>query len=202
MAPGTFDTIVTPWFIDLVPTDLRDFMSAMHRLLKPGGRWLNLGPLRYSPSVPVGRRFTREEVFDLAGRAGFTMGKWHVESMPYLVSKLSERGKVEWVLASAATKVDVPAERRDPAGGPPSWLLFRHLPIPTFAGQSLVSTDVPFARLLLSAIDGHRTLDDLTAIVAARASRSDVSTAQIREAVRQCLAGIHPDCRYNSTADS
>ena len=101
---GTFDTVVTPWFIDLIPRDLREFIDTLSRFLKPGGRWVSLGPLRYLPSMPVARRFTREEVFDLAERAGFRMGKWQGESMPYLVSKLNGRGKIEWVLAFAATK--------------------------------------------------------------------------------------------------
>ena len=200
-APGSFDTIVTPWFIDLVPKDLRDFMSVMHRLLKPGGQWLNLGPLRYTPAVPFGRRYTREELFDLAARGGFNVGKWQTHSVPYLVSKLSQRGKVEWVLAFAATKAEVPPAARDARDGPPAWLLFRHLPIPMFPGQSLVATDVPLVQLLASAIDGLRTLDDLTELVAARANRPDVSTAHIREAVRQCVAELHPDCRYNPTPD-
>jgi ubiquinone/menaquinone biosynthesis C-methylase UbiE len=101
---AAFDTVVTPWFIDLVPPDLEQFVPVLARLVKPGGRWVNLEPLRCTPATPVGRRYTREEVFDLAGRAGFRMGKWQAESMPHLVSKLSRRGKVAWVLAFAATR--------------------------------------------------------------------------------------------------
>jgi SAM-dependent methyltransferase len=101
---GVFDTIVTPWFIDLVPPDLRDFISTTSQALRPGGRWVSIGPLRYMSNMPVARRFTREEVFDLAERAGFRVGKWKAESMPYLVSKLSGRGKIEWVLAFVATR--------------------------------------------------------------------------------------------------
>src|SRR5262249_35033976 len=71
-----FDTIVTPWFIDVVPSDLRDVISTVHRLLKPGGRWINVGPLIYRPAVPVAHRFSREELFDLAMRAGFRIDGW------------------------------------------------------------------------------------------------------------------------------
>src|SRR5205814_945401 len=71
VASETFDTVVTPWFIDLIRSDLRNFMSEVYRLLKPNGRWISLGPLRYRPEIPITRRFTREEVFDLATRAGF-----------------------------------------------------------------------------------------------------------------------------------
>lgn len=194
-ASGVFDTVVTPWFIDLIPTDLRDFTSTVHRLLKPGGRWLNLGPLHYRPSLPVELRFSREEVFDLAERAGFRMGRWQTDSMPYLVSKLNGRGKVEWVLAFAATKLDASSSDRGSNDGPPSWLLFRHLPIPTFAGQSLFVAKAPLIQMVVSAIDGQRTLDDLALMVAAHARQSDLSMNAIRGAVRRCIAEIHPACR-------
>ena len=54
-------------------------------------------------AMPVSRRFTREELFALAEQAGFRIERWQAESMPYLVSALSGRGRIEWVLAFAAT---------------------------------------------------------------------------------------------------
>ena len=192
--PETFDTVVTPWFIDLIPADLRDFISTVHRLLKPGGRWLNLGPLRYTPDIPAARRFTREEVFDLAARAGFRIGTWHSDSVPYLVSRHNGRGKVEWVMAFAATKLAAPSSPRR-AEGPPDWLIFRHLPIPTFPGQSLFPAVDPLTQLVISAIDGQRTLDDVALLAASRVKQLGLWVSQIREAVRQCLAEAHPQCR-------
>lgn len=192
--PAAFDTVVTPWFIDVIPADLRDVISTVHRLLKPEGRWVALGPLRYTPQVPISRRFAREEVFDLAGRAGFRIGFWKSESVPSLVSKQNGRGKIEWVMTFAATKCDVPAAGTG-GDGPTPWLLFRHVPVPTFAGQSLIWTEDPLATLVLSAIDGQRTLDDLALLVARRIKQAGPSRSQIREAVRRCLADVHPACR-------
>jgi hypothetical protein len=103
-ADGSFDTIVTPWFIDQVPLDLQIFLTTtLRRLLVPGGRWVNQGPLIYRPeATPLTQRFSLEEVFDLAEAAGFRMGTWSGESRPYLVSPLTGRGKVEWVLSFEA----------------------------------------------------------------------------------------------------
>jgi SAM-dependent methyltransferase len=103
---GTFDTIVTPWFIDRVPPVLEDFLAVLHRLLRPGGRWINQGPLLYAESTPLARRFCREEIFDLAGRAGFRIGGSSAESGPYLVSPLSGRGKLERTLTFEAARVE------------------------------------------------------------------------------------------------
>jgi SAM-dependent methyltransferase len=192
---GVFDTVITPWFIDVVPTDLGDAIGTAHRLLKPGGRWVNVGALGYTPDVPVSRRYTREELFDLTERAGFQIGRWAAESMPSLVSKHTGRGKVEWVLTFAARKTDADAARRD-TGGPPAWLLFRHLPIPVFPGQSMLYTPDPLARFVADAIDGSRSLDDLVRLVAVRMESSPLSRNQIREAVRRCLAEVHPACGH------
>jgi len=99
---GVFDTVVTPWFIDRVPTDLAAFLSRIARLVRPGGRWINHGPLLYPPETPASRRFAREEIFELARRAGFRVGEWSQASRPYLVSPLTGSGKVEHVLTFVA----------------------------------------------------------------------------------------------------
>jgi SAM-dependent methyltransferase len=99
---ATFDTIVTPWFIDRVPPDLGAFLHKLRRLLRPGGRWLNQGPLLYPPETPLARRYSRDEVFDLAARAGFNVTRWQSASRPYLVSPLTGAGKIEQVLSFEA----------------------------------------------------------------------------------------------------
>jgi SAM-dependent methyltransferase/uncharacterized protein YbaR (Trm112 family) len=189
-APESFDTVVTPWFIDVVPPDLRNFISEVHRLLRPGGRWLNLGPLRYRADIPVTRRFTREELFDLAGRAGFHIEKAQAEAMPYLVSKLNGRGKVEWVLSFSASKLEAPAATA--MEGPPPWLLFPHIPVPLFEGLTTFQTDDPAEQIVAAAIDGKNTLDDIASILASSAGETRLSIDQFREIVRRCLLVIHP----------
>lgn len=42
----TFDCIVTCFFIDAAPNVLA-YIEAFERILKPGGKWINLGPLTY-----------------------------------------------------------------------------------------------------------------------------------------------------------
>ncbi len=101
---GTFDTIITPWFIDRVPTELGSFLATVHRLLARGGRWLNQGPLLYPEETPLARRFSRQEIFDLAAHAGFHVGQWSLESQPYLVSPVTGRGKIESVLTFEAAR--------------------------------------------------------------------------------------------------
>jgi SAM-dependent methyltransferase len=108
-ATGTFDTLVTPWFIDQVPPDLPAFLATANRMLRPGGRWINHGPLVYPPDTPLARRFSAEEVFELAARAGFALGRTSQASHPHLVSPLTGRGRVESVLTFVASKVGEPS---------------------------------------------------------------------------------------------
>jgi SAM-dependent methyltransferase len=93
----TFDTVVTPWFVDQVPGDLLAFFERIRRLLVPGGCWLNTGPLLYPPDAPLSRRYSREEIFELAERAGFRIAEHASESRPHLESPLTGRGKIEWI---------------------------------------------------------------------------------------------------------
>ena len=196
--PGVFDTVLTPWFIDQGPEDVRDLISTLHRLLKPGGRWVNLGPLTYDLDTPVSRRYAREELFDLAERAGFRVGRSKSTTVPYLISRLSGRGKVEWLLAFSATRLEAPEEGTHSDDGPPPWLIFRHLPVPTFEGQTLFWSEASMIRMVVSSIDGRRTLDDIARLVAERADQPDISMSQVRTAVRQCLQVVHPACAHNT----
>lgn len=104
-AEGAFDTIVTPWFIDQVPSDLDGLIRSLHRLLAPRGRWINHGPLLYRPeALPVARWYAREEIFNLASAAGFRIGAWERATLPHLLSPLSGRGVLENVLTFEASR--------------------------------------------------------------------------------------------------
>jgi SAM-dependent methyltransferase len=101
-ADASFDSVLTPWFIDQVPRDLRALVGVIAQLLRPGGLWLNHGPLIYPEQVPFERRYARAELFELAQGCGLEPGPHRVASLPYLVSPLTRRGKHEAVLSFLA----------------------------------------------------------------------------------------------------
>jgi hypothetical protein len=105
LADQTFDTIVTPWFIDQVPTDLAALLRKLHALLVPGGRWINQGPLIYPPdALPIARWYTRQEVFGLAQAIGFRITTWEAASVPHFVTPFTGRGLIENVLTFEAVR--------------------------------------------------------------------------------------------------
>lgn len=104
-ADASFDTVVTPWFIDQVPRDLPALLGELARVLRPGGLWLNQGPLIYPEQVPFERRYSADELTELAASAGFEPLGSSRASLPYLVSPLTGHGKVEAVLTSLAARI-------------------------------------------------------------------------------------------------
>jgi SAM-dependent methyltransferase/uncharacterized protein YbaR (Trm112 family) len=102
----SFDTVVTPWFVDQVPTDLEGLVRRLHDLLVPGGRWINHGPLIYRPdALPIARWYSRQEIFDLGRAVGFHIDGWECASQPHFVSPLTGRGLLENVLTFQASCV-------------------------------------------------------------------------------------------------
>ncbi len=193
-APDTFDTVVTPWFMDRIPPDLRDFLGVVEMVVKPGGRWVNYGPLLYPPELPLDRRFAREEVFDLAERAGFRIAEWSTATGPHLLSPYHGRGRVEWVLTFVAVKRDADVVEHD-ARLPPSWLVLPYLPVPSFEGQSVFVHPEPLVQAVLSAIDGELSVNELTQTIIGQIAQPNVDARVVRDNVRRALAMAHPACR-------
>ena len=57
--PGSLDAVVTSWFIDVARADLRTTAAVINRVLRPGGLWVNLGPLRFHSELPAPTRSKR-----------------------------------------------------------------------------------------------------------------------------------------------
>ena len=69
-ARGAFDTVVTPWLVDILDDDLAAFAARVHHWLRPGGRWVNTGSLFFQHADPA-RCYSTEEVLDIVRDAGF-----------------------------------------------------------------------------------------------------------------------------------
>lgn len=82
---------------------------------------------------------------------------------------------MEWVLKFSATKLETPSDGESSEDSLPPWLIFRHLPIPTFPGQSLFWSETPVFQMVVSSIDGRRTLDVVVQLVSEGARRSELS---------------------------
>ena len=68
-ADGAFDTVVTPWFIDIVGEPFARVAARVNLLLKPGGRWINSGSLAFSRAAHADR-IGLDEALELLPRRG------------------------------------------------------------------------------------------------------------------------------------
>lgn len=157
-----FDLIVTPWFIDINGEDVRDFLGLLDHLLKPGGLWINSGPLLYGPNTPIEQKYGANEIRSLVKTAGFTIESDQSYSTPYLYSPNSSRYRVEQIWLYSARKENDQLER----GGNEkySWVLLPHLPIPAHIKcPSSASREV---HSVFAFIDGRLSVNDISLKIA------------------------------------
>lgn len=66
--PGYFDAVVTHFFIDTA-RNLMSYLDTIHKLIPPGGYWVNFGPLLYGTGPFV--QLSLEEIVVVAEAMGF-----------------------------------------------------------------------------------------------------------------------------------
>ncbi len=185
-AAGSRDTVLTCWFIDANGRDLRETAAAINRVLRPGGIWLNVGPLRFKQSL--GTTYTIEEVWDLAVEAGFELLTRSRDDLPYFDSPASGSRRIETVFSFAARKVGVAAHPA-PESDEPSWITHPAQPIPLTEQLVDFGRKSVFAGSVISLIDGRRSLDDV-AVEMGRLWGFD--TPRIRDQLRAFFATLPP----------
>jgi hypothetical protein len=158
LAPGYLDTVITPWFIDAVPADIRETAAAVNRALRPGGHWLNFGPLRFKGTVA--QRYTIEEVEEAVTTSAFELGLRFQEDVPYFYSPHSGAHRTERVFAFAAKKM---GEARVALSRPlfESWVSDPQRPIPALPSLIALKRSSVFTAGIASMVDGRRSITDI-----------------------------------------
>jgi len=94
---AAFDAVATLFFIDTA-RNLVDYLETIARVLKPGGVWINLGPLLYGTAPLV--ELSLDEVLAVAARLGFEFlpvdAKWGEDTF---AADARWRGRVRGKLA-------------------------------------------------------------------------------------------------------
>lgn len=162
--PGSFDTVVTPWIIDIIPQDLPDFLPEINRLLPMDGIWLNTGSLAFLHEDPQ-RRYTEVEVFEIAEQSGFEIVAVDRRTVSYLQSPHSAHGRTERITSFIARKT-ADVECRPWAGALPIWLTDITRPVPGSDELVVESSSYLLAAQVLAAVDGKRSIHSIAAMVA------------------------------------
>ncbi|WKX97435.1 hypothetical protein Q1695_013243 [Nippostrongylus brasiliensis] len=86
-----FDCVVTAWFIDTAK-NIIDYIETIYRILKPGGLWVNVGPLTYHYEDMVDEmsiELPYEDVMRIVRLTGFQIEKEERIISYYTINRLS-----------------------------------------------------------------------------------------------------------------
>lgn len=191
---GTFDTVVTPWLIDILPERFDALCARVNSLLRDGGRWLNFGSLSFHDPEPT-LRYGLDECCAALDENGFGDLEVEEREIPYLSSPASRHARREQVVSWSARK------RREIKKVPrhhalPEWLVRGTDAVPlgdSFRSQAAATRVHAF---LMSLIDGRRSIKDMARLVV----EQRLMTAEEAEpAIRSFLIKMHDDASRATT---
>jgi hypothetical protein len=184
--PGSFDTVLTPWLIDIVPDELSECVRAANRLLGIGGIWINTGSLAFFHRNEAWR-YSQEEVLDIVKANGFEILDVQRSAVPYLQSPASGYGRIERVLSFSARKL---ADAQAPATRPalPEWLLESGGSVPDLDEFAVASASHWLQAQVLAAVNGHRTIDQIAFLLA---KQHGFQRSEAAAAVRRILLDLY-----------
>lgn len=186
-SPESFDTIVTPWFVDQVPSNLATLLPTLRRLLRPGGSYLQHGPFVYKPErTKPAHRYTADEFVQLLRQSGFEIGKATYEPMSYLGSPVSTQSRTEYVLTLFARRPSGSdrALKSEPSPDP-IWLADEELEVPAFVLSPSFVVPHAVVRRALELVDGTRSMRAIAERLVLEDQLADDGNAVA--AVRACL---------------
>jgi SAM-dependent methyltransferase len=161
-AEGAFDTVITPWFVDIIGEPLARVAARVNRLLKPGGRWINFGSLAFARAA-FADRVSLEEALEILPAMGFADPVSRENTIPYMRSPASrharEENTVTWVAGKVAT-VDAPRTRVLP-----EWLSNPDKPVPRTPAIEMQAISSRVHAFLLALINGERTMRDMARVL-------------------------------------
>ncbi|MDJ0813019.1 MAG: methyltransferase domain-containing protein [Woeseiaceae bacterium] len=192
-AAGSFDTVVTPWLIDIISEDLPVLAARINALLKPEGRWVNFGSLAFATPERA-RRYSPEETKAIIAESGFSDPYVSEATIPYMCSPASRHGRQERVFSFSAYKernTDAPARHR----ALPDWIVTGKEPVPlspAFRSQAMTTQIYSF---MMSLIDGKRTIQDMAVVLE---KQQLMTRAEAEPAIRAFLTKMYDDAQKQS----
>jgi uncharacterized protein YbaR (Trm112 family) len=189
-AKESFDTVITPWLIDILPAPFAEFAARVNMLLAPGGRWINFGSLSFHSADPA-RWLSREECAEVIAASGFRAPEVAEATIPYMCSPASRHGRRERVLSWAAAKARN-AKRTPRHEALPDWLVRGKDPVPLLDSFRAQATATRIHAFIMSLIDGRRSVGDMAQVLE---QQNLMTRAEAEPAIRSFLIKMYEDSR-------
>ncbi len=183
---NSFDTVMTPWLIDIIPQNLRDYIPRINASIPVGGAWINTGSLAFSHKQ-ASWCYSEEEVVELIEKSGFEIISSKRSTIDYMHSPLSAHGRMETVFSFYAKKIKnvVVPPKYDYL---PKWIKSTSTPIPKQYEQEIESSQHLLQAQVLGAIDGERSIEHIGDLLA---KQYNLPIAEARHAVRRILVDFY-----------
>jgi hypothetical protein len=193
-ARGSFDTVVTPWLVDILPERFEVMCARLNTLLAPGGRWLNFGSLSFH--VPdATSRLSVEECAAVIEENGFAAPRVSETEIPYLCSPASRHGRRERVVSWRADKAeDIKKVPRHEAL--PDWLVRGADPVPLLEPFRVQAVSTRVHAFIMGLIDGRRTLKDIAKVLVEQRLMNE---HEAEPAIRSFLIKMYEDSRRGTS---
>jgi uncharacterized protein YbaR (Trm112 family) len=190
---GSFDTVVTPWLIDIISEDLPVLAARINNLLNDNGRWVNFGSLAFA-SPERARCYSPEETKAIIAENGFSDPYVSQATIPYMSSPASRHGRQERVFSFSAYKergVEMP-ERHTAL---PDWIVTGKEPVPltpSFRQQAMTTQIYSF---IMSLIDGKRSIQDMSIVLE---NQKLMTKEEAEPAIRSFMTKMYDDSKRQS----
>jgi len=192
-ADGSFDTVITPWLIDIVNEDLATQAARINALLKPGGRWINFGSLSFEHPNRA-RRYSLEETLAIVEQHGFSDVEVHEDTIPYMCSPASRHGRQETTCTFAAIKTSK-VKKPERHKALPDWIVTGKEPVPLLKSFQSQAMSTQIHAYIMSLINGKRTISDMAEIMQ---QQKLMTQEEAVPALRNFLIRMHDDSQRNS----
>ena len=190
---ASFDTVVTPWLIDIISEDLPELSARINNLLKDNGRWVNFGSLAFA-SPERARCYSPEETKAIVAENGFSDPYVSQATIPYMSSPASRHGRQERVFSFSAYKergVTKPARYL----ALPDWIVTAKEPVPltpSFRQQAMTTQVYSF---IMSLIDGKRSIKDMAVVLE---NQKLMTKEEAEPAIRSFMTKMYDDSNRQS----
>ncbi len=189
----SFDTVVTPWLIDILPEDFVVLARRINRLLQLGGRWINFGSLTFNTANPA-LRYTVNECMAILEECGFENTRLVEATIPYMCSPASRHCRRESVLTWTAEKKKK-AERPPRHEALPDWLVKGEEPVPALSSFQAQALSTRVYAFIMSLIDGKRSLTDIANLMVEQRLMNE---NEAEPAIRSFLIRMYEDSQRSS----
>jgi len=193
-AHGAFDTVITPWLLDILPEKFEVLCARINALLAPRGRWVNFGSLSFH-APDAASRYGVDECSAAIEDSGFTAPTVAERDIPYLCSPASRHGRRERVVSWRADKTE-DAKKVPRHEALPDWLVRGAEPVPLLEPFRVQAVSTRIHAFIMSLIDGKRSLKDIAKIIVEQRLMSE---HEAEPAIRSFLIKMYDDSQRGTS---